>query len=640
MRPNKDRQNLWLWVALLLPLLWLAAGLAQITEQAHGLSALAVGLTALLNDPLNLRWCSSTPKFLLAVLVLYPLGVYCYLLDQADRRPGEEHGSAYWGNAKELNERYRNRKDPWQEIILSQNVRLSNDSYQHQRNLHVVVIGGSGSGKTRFFVKPNALQCSGSYFFLDPKGELTYSLGGAMEENGVTVTVIDFVHFRRHYNPVAYLKTDEDAMKLAYALVFNTKKNPAASGGENEFWDKSAVMFLASLILYILYESPLYERNLNTMMDMILECKVSEDSYDENRMDILFSELEQRDPHHPAVLQYRSFKLGSAKTLSSIMVTAVSNLHMLQSAAFAEMIATDEMFLPKLGVEKRAIFCVIPDNDDTFNFMVALVFAALHFGVLGAFGLDGHIPAVILADQILESHIHTSGIALVLIAVKIIVDGNEPGVKQREHTLNEIASLNAVSPKPGKVFYDDAVDLIGPHHLNQLLDFGTLKVCPAIPVVDKFKDFCMGGLRHGRNKFVQRKVLVFNAHTVVFVILQGKADIKGNHIFLHWLSTSSQCSNSLWKRKRTVIRFSLETSTRSISRSIRAAVNWQSSLICCASWDSILYCSSCLVIIASPAFSCSISSLMASILASYFSLKVKYSSFDRWFWIRPSYNPR
>ena len=127
----------------------------------------------------------------------------------------------------------------------------------------------------------------------------------------------------------------------------------------------------------ILYESPLYERNLNTMMDMILECKVSEDSYDENRMDILFGELEQRDPHHPAVLQYRSFKLGSAKTLSSIMVTAVSNLHMLQSAAFAEMIATDEMFLPKLGVEKRAIFCVIPDNDDTFNFMVSILYTQL-----------------------------------------------------------------------------------------------------------------------------------------------------------------------------------------------------------------------------------------------------------------------
>ena len=307
------------------------------------------------------------------------LAVYLKGKNAKKYRHGMEYGSARWGTPKDI--------EPFMapkfadNIILTKTERLMMSNRppdpKNARNKNVLVVGGSGSGKTRFFVKPNALQCSGSYFFLDPKGELTYSLGGAMERNGVTVTVIDFVHFRGHYNPVAYLKTDEDAMKLAYALVFNTKKNPAASGGENEFWDKSAVMFLASLILYILYESPLYERNLNTMMDMILECKVSEDSYDENRMDILFGELEQRDPHHPAVLQYRSFKLGSAKTLSSIMVTAVSNLHMLQSAAFAEMIATDEMFLPKLGVEKRAIFCVIPDNDDTFNFMVSILYTQL-----------------------------------------------------------------------------------------------------------------------------------------------------------------------------------------------------------------------------------------------------------------------
>ena len=307
------------------------------------------------------------------------LAVYLKGKNAKKYRHGMEYGSARWGTQKDI--------EPFEDPVFANNVILTRTERlmmgnrpknpANARNKNVLVVGGSGSGKTRFFVKPNALQCSGSYFFLDPKGELTYSLGGAMEKNGVTVTVIDFVHFRGHYNPVAYLKTDEDAMKLAYALVFNTKKNPAASGGENEFWDKSAVMFLASLILYILYESPLYERNLNTMMDMILECKVSEDGYDENRMDILFGELEQRDPHHPAVLQYRSFKLGSAKTLSSIMVTAVSNLHMLQSAAFAEMIATDEMFLPKLGVEKRAIFCVIPDNDDTFNFMVSILYTQL-----------------------------------------------------------------------------------------------------------------------------------------------------------------------------------------------------------------------------------------------------------------------
>ena len=311
--------------------------------------------------------------------VIMRLAVYLKGKDAKKYRKNVEYGSARWGSKTDIAP-FMDQK-PENNIILTQSEGLMMSGRPknpaNARNKNVLVVGGSGSGKTRFFVKPNALQCSGSYFFLDPKGELTYSLGGAMEENGVTVTVIDFVHFRGHYNPVAYLKTDEDAMKLAYALVFNTKKNPAASGGENEFWDKSAVMFLASLILYILYESPLYERNLNTMMDMILECKVSEDSYDENRMDILFGELEQRDPHHPAVLQYRSFKLGSAKTLSSIMVTAVSNLHMLQSAAFAEMIATDEMFLPKLGVEKRAIFCVIPDNDDTFNFMVSILYTQL-----------------------------------------------------------------------------------------------------------------------------------------------------------------------------------------------------------------------------------------------------------------------
>ena len=307
------------------------------------------------------------------------LAVYLKSKNAKKYRHNVEYGSARWGTVKDIEPFTAPKFED--NIILTKTERLMMSNRppdpKNARNKNVLVVGGSGSGKTRFFVKPNALQCSGSYFFLDPKGELTYSLGGAMEKNGVTVTVIDFVHFRGHYNPVAYLKTDEDAMKLAYALVFNTKKNPAASGGENEFWDKSAVMFLASLILYILYESPLYERNLNTMMDMILECKVSEDGYDENRMDILFGELEQRDPHHPAVLQYRSFKLGSAKTLSSIMVTAVSNLHMLQSAAFAEMIATDEMFLPKLGVEKRAIFCVIPDNDDTFNFMVSILYTQL-----------------------------------------------------------------------------------------------------------------------------------------------------------------------------------------------------------------------------------------------------------------------
>ena len=259
MRPNKERQNLWLWAALLLPLLWLAAGLAQITEQAHGLSALVAGLTALLNDPLSLRWCSSTPKFLLAVLVLYPLGMYCYLLDQADRRPGEEHGSAHWGIAKELNERYRNRKNPWQEIILSQNVRLSNDSYRHQRNLHVVVIGGSGSGKTRFFVKPSLMQCTSkdfptSYIVTDPKGTLILETGKMLQRYKYRIKVLNTINFKKSmkYNPFAYLRSEKDILKLVNTIIANTKGDGEKSG--EDFWVSAtrsqAVKSLRTVLVY------------------------------------------------------------------------------------------------------------------------------------------------------------------------------------------------------------------------------------------------------------------------------------------------------------------------------------------------------------------------------------------------------
>ena len=377
MRPNKNRQNLWLWAALLLPLLWLAAGLAQITEQAHGLSALAAGLTALLNDPLNLRWCSSTPKFLLTVLVLYPLGVYCYLLDQADRRPGGEHGSAHWGSVRRLNAKYQNRKDKVQNYIFSQNIRFSTDSHAHRHNLNVVVIGGSGSGKTRFYVKPNAMQASGSYLFLDPKGELVRSLGGFYESLGIPVTVIDLVHFKGHYNPMHYIDSDEDAVKLAYAIVNNTKPKDAPAGGGDKFWDDASVLLISALILYLIYEAPVSEQNFSTLMYMIQNCQMEEGDMGPNPLEMLFNDLQERDPLHPAVLQFNSFKLGSTKTLQSVLITASANLYMFNTAQFAEMTNTDTMFLPRLGLEKRVIFCVIPDNDKTYNFLITMLYTQL-----------------------------------------------------------------------------------------------------------------------------------------------------------------------------------------------------------------------------------------------------------------------
>lgn len=361
---------------LLIPLLFAAAALAQATEQAQGLAEITVVLSSILNNPMALKWCASTPKFLLAVLVLYPLAVYCYMLDQADRHPGAEHGTAKWGSAHRLNIKYRNTKAPKENYILAENVRFSTDSHAHKHNLNIIVIGGSGSGKTRFYVKPNALQLIGSYLFLDPKGELTRTLGRIMETKGISVTVLDLVHFQGHYNPMAYLETDEDAIKLAFAIVNNTKPKDAPSSGD-KFWDDSSVLLISALILYLMYEAPASEQNFSTLMYMILNCQVSENEMVENPLMMLFGELERRDPQHPAVLQFKSFMLGAKKTLQSILISAAANLYMFNSRKFAEMTSRDEMFLPRMGLEQRALFIVLPDNDTTFNFIATMLYTQL-----------------------------------------------------------------------------------------------------------------------------------------------------------------------------------------------------------------------------------------------------------------------
>lgn len=350
MRPNKDRRTeIILYGLLLIPLLFAAAALAQATEQAQGLAEITAALSTILNNPMALKWCASTPKFLLAVLVLYPLAVYCYVLDQADRHPGAEHGTAKWGSAHRLNIKYRNTKDPKENYILTENVRFSTDSHAHKHNLNIIVIGGSGSGKTRFYVKPNALQLIGSYLFLDPKGELTRTLGRIMETKGISVTVLDLVHFQGHYNPMAYLETDEDAIKLAFAIVNNTKPKDAPSGGD-KFWDDSSVLLISALILYLMYEAPASEQNFSTLMYMILNCQVSENEMVENPLMMLFGELERRDPQHPAVLQFKSFMLGAKKTLQSILISAAANLYIHEDEVCKLMSEIDKCSMPEQAI--------------------------------------------------------------------------------------------------------------------------------------------------------------------------------------------------------------------------------------------------------------------------------------------------
>lgn len=365
-----------LWVILFIPVLWLAVALAQARSEAGNLAQMLEILSGLASAPFSVHWTENAPKLVLIVSTLYPMCVIYYLTEQADLRPGAEYGTARWGNAKSLNRKYQDRRHLRSNYLFTQNVRMGMDSHKHRHNLNVMVIGGSGAGKTRFYVKPNLMQSICSYIVLDPKGEILRDLGGMFEAQGIAVTVIDLVHFKGHYNPLVYLETDEDAMKLAHAIVHNTKPKDAV-GSADQFWDNSSIMLISAIILYLLYEAPAEEQNLSTVMYMILNGQVSEDESYPAPLAMLFNDLEDREPDHPAVLQYKSFLLGSTKTLQSVLVTAASNLHMFNSEQFAYMTGRDETFLPELGLQKRVIFCVIPDNDETYNFLITMLYTQI-----------------------------------------------------------------------------------------------------------------------------------------------------------------------------------------------------------------------------------------------------------------------
>ena len=375
--PRYGPVQLLLWAVPALPLVWYTAALAEAARRSEDLGGLLDELAHLQAAPLSLHPAWEDLRLCLGVLVLYALAVYCILQERRTEHPGEEHGSARWGSAAALDRKYRNRADPAQNLLISAHVAMSTDSRTHRHNLNVAVIGGSGAGKTRGYVLPNAMQCACSYLLLDPKGELLRTLGGLFEREGIAVTVVDLVNFRGHYNPMAYLDTDEDAMRLAYALVHGTKPQGSTAAGGDKFWDDSAVLLISALLLYLMHEAPAEEQNLPTLMWLITNCRISENDPGPNPLQTLFAELENRSPDHPAVRQFNSFMLGAAKTLQSVLISAAASLYMFNTPAFAAMTLRDETFLPRLGLEKRAVFCILPDNDPTYNFLVTILYTQL-----------------------------------------------------------------------------------------------------------------------------------------------------------------------------------------------------------------------------------------------------------------------
>lgn len=360
------------WAALAVPVIYMAIVLACSYEAGINLFALVERFGLLLGRPDLLRWTAYTPRCILGVLVCYGLAVTLYYSDHENRRPGEEYGSAKWGSARELNKQYA---DPsGKNVILTKHVSIGLDGYKHQRNLNILVVGGSGSGKTRFFCKPGIMSVNCSYLIIDPKGEMLRSTGYLLKDEGYDIKVFDLIHPRQSdgYNPFTYIRDDPDVLKLMDNLVKNT--TPPKGASNDPFWEKAEIALDSALMLYLLYEAPVEEQNFEMLMFM-LECArvMEEDEQYQSPLDLLFQTLEERDPSHIAVREYKVYKQAAGKTAKSILVTASVRLAAFIFPQYAAMMQTDEMDFASLGERKRAIFCVIPVNDGSMNYLVSML---------------------------------------------------------------------------------------------------------------------------------------------------------------------------------------------------------------------------------------------------------------------------
>ena len=375
MKEDTARTVKWLSILGIIPTIWLALLIAPYVS--GGLSLIIKEFPNAINEPFHLSWCSDSVRTILIFIVAYIMGISIYLSSQKNYRRREEHGSAKWGIAREVNKKYKqmpisNNK------ILTQNVGLGLNGKKHRRNLNVLVCGGSGAGKTRFYCKPNIMQTNTSFVVLDPKGEIVRDLGHLLEKSGYEVKVLDLINMEKShcYNPFVYLKSDNDVQKLVTNLFKAT--TPKGSSSNDPFWDTAASMLLLALVFYLKYEAPEEEQNFPMVMELLRAGEVHEDddSY-LSPLDVLFNKLESREPEHIAVKYYRDYRSGSAKTLKSIQITLASRLEKFNLESLASLTMVDELDLPSLGEKKTALFALIPDNDTSFNFLVSILYTQL-----------------------------------------------------------------------------------------------------------------------------------------------------------------------------------------------------------------------------------------------------------------------
>ena len=308
------------------------------------------------------------------------LAVYLKGRNAKKYRKGMEYGSARWGNAQDIKPYI----DPVFEnnVLLTQTERLTINSRPKQpkyaRNKNILVIGGSGSGKTRFFVKPNLMQMHSSYVVTDPKGTVLVECGKLLQHGGYRIKVMNTINFKKsmHYNPFVYIRSEKDILKLVNTIIANTKGDGEKSG--EDFWVKAEKLYYTALIGYIWYEAPDEEKNFTTLLEMINASEAREDDEDfQNPVDLMFERLEETDPEHFAVKQYKKYKLAAGKTAKSILISCGARLAPFDIKELRELMETDEMELDTIGDRKTALFVIISDTDDTFNFVVSILYTQL-----------------------------------------------------------------------------------------------------------------------------------------------------------------------------------------------------------------------------------------------------------------------
>ena len=366
-----------IWLAGLPVIWWAAILLADAIQPGRNLFELMEVLTEKMNHPFQFHYTEYTIKSMLVCTLLYAAGIGIFYSSQKNYRRGEEHGSARWGDARQICKKY-SQKPYSQNILLTQNFRISLDTHKHRRCLNILVVGGSGAGKSRGFALPNIMQCCCSMVITDPKAELLRKTGGLLEKQGYEVRVFDLINPDTSfcYNPFEYVHDDKDVLRLISNLIQNT--TPKGSQSSDPFWEKSETALLQALMLYLLHEAPPEEQNFAMIMEMLGSAQVKEEDEDyESPLDILFDRLEMRDPDSIAVKQYHIYKQAAGKTAKSILISVGVRLAAFNLPQIAKLTNTDELDLSSMGERKVALFCCIPDADTSLNYLVGMIYSQL-----------------------------------------------------------------------------------------------------------------------------------------------------------------------------------------------------------------------------------------------------------------------